>query len=261
MQNFSENLDLEIEQLKNLKERCSKEKRKSPSGRLTAEFRNGKTYYKLHKKGEVLRLSETDEMVSKMQARKLYEEIEARANRNLELLEEVKKKYQPINPFACRDNLPKAYQGVPDQVIADLGFLTNEVFHAQYQTDSQYRSLQRVHTLSSGEKVRSRAEVLIAEIYLARGIDFVYEPCVILKGSIAVHPDFAVFAASDGSIVLHEHVGKLKNEEYRRYYEWKMDQYIRNDILPMRDIVFSYEKEDGMLDVKALEQMISTYLL
>ncbi len=259
MRTFSKSIREELNWHKNLRDLCRKRIKSLPKGTLSMDMKNGRKYYKICNNDSKRRVLASDPLVEQIKERRFLEIMERDANNNVILLQDMAAKYMDVDPFKIRRELPKAYQGVSDSVISSLGFLTLEEFHRKYQTDSQFHPENRRHTLSNGEKVRSRIELSIAEKYLAKGIEFVYEPLVHIGGEI-VHPDFAVFIKSTGTVLFHEHVGNLSDEKYRQYFIWKMNLYVSNGILPFRDIVFTFENENGTLDMRRMEKMIGLFL-
>lgn len=262
MQDFLRYVDWKINEEKKRRQVCQNKMKKLPKGTLSSDLdQNGKMHYKLFKDGVRKRIRPSDPLIEKLKERKLCEEIIRKTDANIQMLEKIKKNYQNADPVYCHQQLPKAYQGIEDSFFKELGVLTEAEFRRIFQTDPAYRREQRVHTLSSGGKVRSRVEMTIAERYLARGLVFTYEPCLILQDKTVIHPDFAILVKSKNRVILHEHVGNLQNEEYRKYFVWKLDQYIKNDYLPMRDIIFTYENEKGTVDVFELDKLIDCFLI
>lgn len=261
MIDYLNGIDYELQRLEKMKDICRKQIDRLPEGNLIKTVQNGSEYYKVVQNGVRSAIKSEDPLVQRLKERRLCSEIENRAAFNIGLLEDVKKQYRNTNPLWCREHLPKSYQDVSDDFLEQLGCLTPRQFRKKFKTDEQYRFSQRLHTTSAGIKVRSRAEVSIVEKYLSKGLIFVYEPIIYLSSNEWLHPDFAVLVQSLNRVRFHEHVGNLANKEYRNYFEWKLDQYSKIGLYPIRDIVFSYEKEDGTLDMTEIEKMIDAYLV
>ncbi|MBR2779055.1 MAG: hypothetical protein IKD85_02650 [Firmicutes bacterium] len=262
MQDFLRYVNWEIKEQKNRRQRCLKMIKKLPQGTLACDTdRGGRIQYRMLKDGKRKRIRASDPLLEKLKERKLCEDVIRKTDENIQMLEKIKKNYQNTDLVDCHQQLPKAYQGIEDSFFKELGVLTEAEFRRIFQTDPAYRLEQRVHTLSSGGKVRSRVEMTIAERYLARGLVFTYEPCLILHDKTVIHPDFAILVKSTNRVMLHEHVGDLNKEEYRKYFVWKMEQYIKNGYLPMRDIIFTYENEKGSVDVFEIDRLIDCFLI
>ena len=80
-----------------------------------------------------------------------------------------------------------------------------------------------------GEDVRSKSELIIANMLYNNKIDYEYEPVLELNGEIR-RPDFVIYA--DNKNYYWEHLGMCKNSGYREHWKRKEAWYRKNDILP-----------------------------
>lgn len=83
--------------------------------------------------------------------------------------------------------------------------------------------LTRRHQTLSGDVVRSKSEVIIANILTERGIFFDYEPSMRPIGGAAYSPDFAI--SHKGVVYYWEHLGMLDNDEYAANWAIKKSWY------------------------------------
>jgi len=89
-----------------------------------------------------------------------------------------------------------------------------------------------IHRTSTGLLVRSKSEVIIAELLHERGIEFAYErPLVAPNGSRRL-PDFTIDDAESGITIYWEHLGMLSDPAYARRWERKIAWYEAQGILP-----------------------------
>ncbi|MEL1243990.1 RecQ family ATP-dependent DNA helicase [Flavobacterium sp. DGU11] len=86
--------------------------------------------------------------------------------------------------------------------------------------------LGRQHQTLSGHLVRSKSEVIIANILTERNINFEYEPMLFSVDRELYSPDFAI--AHNGKVYYWEHLGMLDNEEYRSNWKIKKQWYDLN---------------------------------
>lgn len=82
----------------------------------------------------------------------------------------------------------------------------------------------KVHVTSLGEKMRSKNEVLHAEVMYRNHIPFRYEP-VIHIGTITLILDFAAMRIRDAKFFYAEHCGMPHNKEYMARHKRKMELY------------------------------------
>ncbi len=84
-----------------------------------------------------------------------------------------------------------------------------------------------IHRTARGELVRSKAEVIIANLMEARGIEYDYEAPL---GSR--FPDFTIEDDRSGRTVYWEHLGLLQDPLYRTRWERKLEWYRGQGIVP-----------------------------
>ena len=87
-------------------------------------------------------------------------------------------------------------------------------------------SRQRIHETLSGDLVRSKSEVIIANILFQSGIAFSYEAPLAAPGGAPKSPDFTI--VWKGKTYYWEHLGMLGQEGYQKDWEWKLAWYERH---------------------------------
>lgn len=96
-------------------------------------------------------------------------------------------------------------------------------------TDSSY--------LHNGYRMRSRGEVMIAQVLDSLGLDYKYEPKIIV-GDEAYYPDFAVWLPEFGRCFFIEFLGMLDNQNYAYKNGIKIGNYLNAGMVINRDILF-----------------------
>lgn len=92
-----------------------------------------------------------------------------------------------------------------------------------------------IHRTARGELVRSKSEVIVADLLHAFGLPYSYEqPFTGSDGSVR-YPDFTVDDAETGRLVLIEHLGMLSDPGYMRRWTKKLEWYRREDVLPFEE--------------------------
>jgi hypothetical protein len=92
-----------------------------------------------------------------------------------------------------------------------------------------------IHRTARGELVRSKSEVIIAN--LLHGLDIIYayeQPFVGRDGSIR-YPDFTIDDAETGQKVFLEHLGMMAEPAYRRRWQGKLNWYRAQGVLPSEE--------------------------
>jgi hypothetical protein len=89
-----------------------------------------------------------------------------------------------------------------------------------------------IHRTGRGELVRSKSEVIIADILGQLDLPYSYEqPFAGSDGSVR-YPDFTVDDAESGRLFLIEHLGMLDEPAYRRRWQAKLRWYSAQGVLP-----------------------------
>lgn len=77
-----------------------------------------------------------------------------------------------------------------------------------------------IHRTIRGELVRSKSEVIIANALFENGIAYDYEKPLVIDGVRKI-PDFTIEDANTGRTWYWEHLGLLRDAEYRKRWEAK----------------------------------------
>lgn len=122
-----------------------------------------------------------------------------------------------------------------------------------------------IHRTTRGELVRSKSEVIIANLLHGLGITYAYEqPFTGQDGSVR-YPDFTIEDAETGRRVFLEHLGLLSEPAYRRRWLAKLDWYRSQGVLPEEEgegdagIVVTTTEEKG-IDSADIELRLRTLL-
>ena len=92
------------------------------------------------------------------------------------------------------------------------------------EVDGRFMEAGLIHHTRKGIYVRSKSEVIIADLLHSKGIDFVYERELVLGGSKRL-PDFTIEDADSGETYYWEHLGMLSNASYKRKWQAKLVWY------------------------------------
>ena len=240
------------------KRKCNEELRQLPEGNLIATKRHGKTVYfnALSTEDVYKRVCITkNEEAQRGLARKKYVELQLKEiEREMSILFDTKTKLSgPVGePYKnVLDRLPKAYSTLPKEF-----FFKEQVddWGSQPYQQSTYKPEKRIHTTSRGLKVRSKSELLIAEKLYEHGIPFRYEQ-ILWYGATEFAPDFTIRTA-DGRIIYWEHCGMTHDERYINHHKWKMSIYEKMDIVPWKNLIVTYDDEEGIISIPLIESEI-----
>ncbi len=92
-----------------------------------------------------------------------------------------------------------------------------------------------IHRTTRGDLVRSKSEVIIADLLDRLGLSYGYEqPFAAPDGSVR-YPDFTIDDAETGRRLLIEHLGMLDRPDYVRRWKAKEEWYRRAGVLPIAE--------------------------
>lgn len=105
-----------------------------------------------------------------------------------------------------------------------------------------------IHKTEKGHLVRSKSELVIANMLYQKGVAYEYERiCEGTKEPGRLRPDFS-FITADGELIVWEHLGMMSREDYRRGWEWKKNWYEKNGFKEGKELFTSEDDDRGALD-------------
>ena len=113
-----------------------------------------------------------------------------------------------------------------------------------------------IHRTVRGELVRSKSEVIIANALHYHGLDYVYEPELVLEGKVK-RPDFKIVDDDTGEEWYWEHCGMMDDPKYRKRWEDKKAFYKKHGIEEGKNLIVTYD-ENGSIDSQKVEEIIDT---
>ncbi|MBI4622114.1 MAG: AAA family ATPase [Verrucomicrobia bacterium] len=119
-----------------------------------------------------------------------------------------------------------------------------------------------IHITSRGEAVRSKSEVIIANLLHAKNVAYHYEHPLEIDG-VAKYPDFTIEDDDTGITCYWEHCGMLRDPAYRRRWKEKQGWYRAHGILPQSEgggpkgtLIVSEDQPDGGIDSAKIAMLI-----
>lgn len=111
--------------------------------------------------------------------------------------------------------------------------LTN-LFIAPQPVELQQRFLEEglIHRTRRGDSVRSKSEVIIADLLHSKKINYTYELPLRGTDGLMRYPDFTFEDDELGQTFYWEHLGMMRDPAYRRRWNDKLEWYLAQDIRP-----------------------------
>lgn len=118
----------------------------------------------------------------------------------------------------------------------------------------------RIHETKSGKHVRSKSEVLIADMLYDSGIDFKYEPQLMIGGKL-YYPDFEILHPTLEILIWWEHLGLLDDPNYVFKSMEKTESLARGGIVQGKNLIITKEMPGVPLTRGAIEEAMRYYRL
>ncbi|MCR5383407.1 MAG: hypothetical protein K6E72_02030 [Saccharofermentans sp.] len=110
----------------------------------------------------------------------------------------------------------------------------------------------------NGIYYRSAAEREIAIFYTEMGIQFKYEPEIMLKGLIKpVYPDFVPYFREIDACKIHEHFGMKDYSDYLNSSKIRFSNYANAGLIQDLDILFTHDTGDTWFDPRYLSAKLN----
>ena len=181
----------------------------------------------------------------------------------IDLLERLLSNHKDITYEAINSRLPATYRtSSPDIAMSESDTIQNwkalkETEKQQYPTRFPERLIMRA---LDGTHMRSKSEVIIANLLIANDIPFVYELPHEINGKI-ISTDFTVLSTIDYKTeILIEHEGLMNLEDYQQTFLFKVNNYLAEGIIPGRDLFFTFDDLRGGFDPSVIQDIIDTKL-
>ena len=137
--------------------------------------------------------------------------------------------------------------------ISDESFISKwkntEFTHMDFKPDyPEYYTRQNL-------RVRSKSEVIIADILDEAGIPFLYEKPLHLKSG-TVHPDFTLMNIKTRKELYWEHLGMMDDIDYRNNAYLKLRNYEASGLYPFESVIWTFETGKYPLNTKEIRKMV-----
>lgn len=226
-----------------------------PEGRLNCKKIRGKSeYYQIRADGRKKHISSDHKaLIIALRTKGFIEKAIKLIRRNLQLQQRVLATYEDYDLYNIEHNLPGAYS---EQKL-------NSWMNRYYKMNP-YHLEHKIYQTTFGMMVRSRAEVLIAELLHAAQIPFHYDEEIILidaSGDVyTFYVDFVIMTPS-GRKIYWEHMGLFTNEEYRKKNFEKIRVFYENGIILSENFIITMDAADGSLSALTIDRIIKGQIL
>ena len=257
------NIKDEIDSLERYLEKVSYEieklRKELPEGARLRAFRHGDGYqYYLRKKGKDDNgeyIKQKDIKTAAMLAQLEYDEKLAEMLREAEdKLMRCRGRAEVFEEASSRLAMGKS-KLIKPHYVSDSCYVRS--WKAQEYEGLEFREGAAEFYTRNGLRVRSKSEVIIADMLDESEIPFLYEKPLKLKQR-TVHPDFTLLDMSKRKEIYWEHFGMMDDKEYRDDAFMKIREYEESGLYQYDSVIWTFETGRYPLNTREIRAMIKT---
>lgn len=152
------------------------------------------------------------------------------------------------------------------QQLVNPAYLSDEDFVRQWKSEKYVGKNfdEALLTTSNGERVRSKSEVIIADVLNRYNVPYKYERPFTLslkRKTIEVYPDFTCLNVRLRKEIVWEHFGKMDDSEYLASTMMKLQSYETNGMFLGSELICSMETSYSPFDACKAERLVKKFLL
>ena len=242
------------EELKNLPDGFINTRKSNCKVYFTWQIPKGGRRRKTFRKG----ISKNDDLINKLLRKKYLKSAIRRIDNNIRILEKALSNYEEINEEAVLGTYLLKHPEMEGKL--KHGRADVDAWAEGYRKTVNFREEGLKSTSSSGSKMRSKGELIIASRLDFYKIPYRYE-APIEHPDVKRIPDFTIKRPRDQKIIYWEHLGMMDNEGYRRENNRKLQEYEDINVTPWNNLIMTYDQEDGGIDVRIIDGLIQGWLL
>ncbi|MDD7408759.1 MAG: hypothetical protein SOV71_05005 [Anaerovoracaceae bacterium] len=259
MENINNIIDDMIVKERRVLRRGMKNSQHRPSGRLRADLSKNNIYRSIKNGDKWKAISYNDNRAAAQRKYMMARAMCQSASENIDALSrcrEILKDFTPTNADDLNRSLSAAYRlESDDPIFKELGFDVPGIWMNEDYPHNELYEEDKVHTTASGVKVRSRAEVIIANELTTLRKNFLYEKELVING-IPYYPDFTILLPETNEIRYIEHFGMMDNPKYANHFLVKNSAYISAGIMPYHDILYTFDGKGHSLNAQEIHELL-----
>lgn len=231
--------------------------------------RNGLIYYDVIHKGSAKKTylgGEKNEQVLNVKRYRYASKALTVLDHDIKLLDALVRGYIHPDYETINSLLPVTYQTnlrSPELPAANLPPEAAEWKKRLEQEKSKYppyKPEQLKHPALDGTMMRSKSEVIIANILFLAGIPYVYEAPLLINGTIVL-PDFTILSLIDlKTEIIIEHQGMVYVDEYADKFIRSLKLYLQTDWIPNKNLFFTFDDAKETLDPEQVMSILREHI-
>ena len=233
--------------------------RNNQDGRLRITSQNGKPYYYIvaehgDTKGKYIKKKNIN-LVKQLACKDYINDFLKDAQEELIYLQRVVKRLSSKNANLTYEKLSEYRKELVDPyILSDEEYAKN--WEESDYTASTYKEDNKRYETHKGDRVRSKSEVLLANLFYDMDIPYRYEQALFLEDGSVRYPDFTLLHTTTRREFYLEHFGLLDDKDYLENAIEKLDKYRHSGIYLGKNLLITYETINSPLDIKGIKEML-----
>ena len=265
MNELTEILSQRMEDLNKIISKCKKALANPPKGTLRAVIIKGKAryYYRANTTDRTGKYLNSRRMITavRLAQRDYYQSVLKTALDELEAIEMLMKVRAACIMEDCYDKLIEARRILVSPLLD-----SDEEYARKWQdkpfTPKRFDPNDKSNYYSKkGERMRSKSEVLIANLLYDLGIPYRYECPLLLENGRTIYPDFTILNKRTRKIYYLEHLGKMGQEKYAADNAQRLNDMILSGLILGVNLIVTIESNTMAINTMALEEQIRAIFL
>lgn len=232
-------------------------------GKLEYIERNGNYQYyicktKNYKKHRKYIRNKDLKVAEKIANRDYLNEVKSYLSYKIEKEKSILEVLEFVDIHQIYKNLPRARKNLVNS-ISETPLQKLQLWKSTpYKSLTINNSYDYIETIN-GERVRSKSEKILADLFHEKGIVYKYE-CPIYFDRVTLHPDFTFFDPANEKEIYWEHFGMIDNPIYSKNMMQKLATYADNGIILGKNLIVTFESSEKILDINYAENLIDQFL-
>lgn len=265
MRNYKEELEKQLEELRQLEKEASKRVKSYKGlekGNSRVSSRNGNYQYHFKEEGE-----EKEHYISKIDISRI--KLLLQRDYDEKMHKHLKDMINRLEKFCSRydaDSIDDLYERLCDgrremvNPIRPTKEMLIKVWYDRHPGNrNSYEKKYEFQTIR-GELVRSKSEKILADYFHRNNIPYICEPEVRLRDGRYKYPDFALLNVKSGTTWYWEHLGLIEKDEYATNNFEKLMDYEECGLIVGKNLIISMETMERPLEIKAVAGKVKEFL-
>lgn len=173
-------------------------------------------------------------------------------------------KYFSSCPKECVEQIYEGLHAERQKIITPIMETEEEYVRKweekEYERKAFYEDTPEFYTVKD-ERVRSKSELIIADMLSKEGVPYRYEYPLYLKGIGKIYPDFTVLNVKKREEMFWEHFGMMDDPTYVESALKKIATYEQNRIFPGENLIMTFETRKNPINQRLVKSLIEHYLM